>query len=83
MGNVSAELAGLIPGAERYVYPDLGHGAYEEARDFNRRVLDFLPELAVLCLEAPLPALGHEPLIQRDGQVGLGGVGEPRTAGEL
>ena len=42
VGDVSAELADLIPGAERYVYPDLGHGAYEEARDFNRRVLDFL-----------------------------------------
>ena len=42
VGDVSAELAGLIPGAERYVYPELGHGAYEEARDFNRRVLDFL-----------------------------------------
>lgn len=42
VGDVSAELADLIPGAERYVYPELGHGAYEEARDFNRRVLDFL-----------------------------------------
>lgn len=42
VGDVSAELAEAIPGAERYVYPELGHGAYEEAKDFNRRVLDFL-----------------------------------------
>ena len=42
VGDGPAELAGLIPGAELYVYPELGHGAYEEAGDFNRRVLDFL-----------------------------------------
>lgn len=41
-GNVSAELAGGISGSELYVYPDLGHGAYEEAEDFNGRVLKFL-----------------------------------------
>lgn len=35
-------LADRIRGSELFVYEDLGHGAYEEARDFNRRVLDFL-----------------------------------------
>lgn len=27
---------------EMYVYESLGHGAYEEAKDFNQKVLDFL-----------------------------------------
>ena len=31
-----------IPGSELFVYPGLGHAAYEEAKDFNRRVLAFL-----------------------------------------
>ncbi len=42
VGDVSSELAGAIPGSELYLYPELGHGAYEEARDFNGRVLEFL-----------------------------------------
>lgn len=25
-----------------HVYPGLGHAAYEEAKDFNQRVFDFL-----------------------------------------
>ena len=29
-------------GCELYVYENLGHAAYEEAKDFNKRVLDFL-----------------------------------------
>lgn len=32
----------LIPGAELYMYASLGHGLYEEAGDFNQRVLCFL-----------------------------------------
>ena len=28
-------------GCPIYMYPDLGHSAYEEAKDFNKRVLDF------------------------------------------
>ena len=31
-----------IRGSEMHIYPGLGHAAYEEARDFNSRVLDFL-----------------------------------------
>ncbi len=31
-----------IPGSRLYVYKDLGHAAYEEAPDFNERVLQFL-----------------------------------------
>ncbi len=42
VGDISAELAGSISGSELYVYPELGHGAYEEAKDFNGRVLEFL-----------------------------------------
>ena len=38
--NSSIELAKGI-GCELYIYEHLGHAAYEEARDFNRRVLDF------------------------------------------
>ena len=30
-----------IPGSRLYVYPGLGHGAYEEAKDFNARLLEF------------------------------------------
>ncbi len=31
-----------IAGSELYVYPGLGHAAYEEAKDFNQRVFRFL-----------------------------------------
>ena len=37
-----SELKERIAGSELYLYPGLGHAAYEEARDFNRRVFDFL-----------------------------------------
>ena len=42
--QASYELRERIPGSELYVYPGLGHGAYEEAGDFNRRVFRFLEE---------------------------------------
>jgi len=35
-------LADLIPGSALYLYPGLGHAAYEEAKDFNERVFGFL-----------------------------------------
>lgn len=35
------ELARRIKNSRVVVYPELGHGAYEEAEDFNRRVLEF------------------------------------------
>ena len=40
-GEASEEMAGKL-GCQIYMYNDLGHAAYEEAADFNRRVYDFL-----------------------------------------
>ncbi len=40
-GEASKEIAGRIPGAELKMYPEWGHGVYEEARDFNGTVLAF------------------------------------------
>ena len=40
-GEASWELASLIPGSSCFIYDGLGHAAYEEAGDFNRRLLDF------------------------------------------
>lgn len=39
--EASRELSRLIPGSRLYIYEGLGHAAYEEAGDFNRRLLDF------------------------------------------
>ena len=40
-GEASTEIAEKL-GCECYLYPGLGHGAYEEdAKDFNQRVYDF------------------------------------------
>ena len=41
-GDASREIAAAIPGAELRMYAEWGHGLYEEAKDFNRVVLDFL-----------------------------------------
>ncbi len=38
------ELHDLIPGSRLYIYPELGHGLFEEAKDFYPRVRDFLRE---------------------------------------
>ena len=40
--DASREMAGLIPNATSKLYPQWGHGLYEEAKDFNQTVLDFL-----------------------------------------
>ena len=40
--EASREIAAQIPGAVLKMYPGQGHGLYEEARDFNDRVLEFL-----------------------------------------
>lgn len=40
-GEASAEIAEKL-GCGLYLYDRLGHAAYEEAPDFNRRILDFL-----------------------------------------
>ena len=41
-GDASREIADAIPGAELRMYEQWGHGLYEEAKDFNQAVLDFL-----------------------------------------
>ena len=41
-GEPSCRIAEAIPGAVLKMYPQWGHGLYEEAPDFNRTVLDFL-----------------------------------------
>ena len=41
-GDASREIAEKIPGAELRMYAQWGHGLYEEAKDFNQVVLDFL-----------------------------------------
>ena len=43
-GLASYELANKIPGSRLVMYPDLGHSVYEEAPDFQSRVLEFLLE---------------------------------------
>lgn len=40
-GASSVETAEQIAGSELYLYRDLGHAAYEEANDFNSRVIAF------------------------------------------
>lgn len=40
-GEASEETAEKL-GCDIYMYDGLGHGAYEEAKDFNRRIYDFL-----------------------------------------
>ena len=41
-GDASKEIAEKIPGAELRMYAQWGHGLYEEAKDFNQVVLNFL-----------------------------------------
>ena len=41
-GDASREIAERIPNAQLYMYEQWGHGLYEEAKDFTRRVLDYL-----------------------------------------
>ncbi len=45
-GEASVEIAEKL-GCEIYMYEDLGHAAYEEAKDFNQRVYDFLSKAPV------------------------------------
>lgn len=40
--DASREIAGKIHDARLYMYPQWGHGLYEEAKDFNGKVLEFL-----------------------------------------
>ena len=41
-GEASKEIAAVIPGAELVMYEQWGHSLYEEEKDFNKRVLEFL-----------------------------------------
>ncbi len=41
-GEASIELSKLIKNSQLHIYDELGHGAYEEAEDFEERVLNFL-----------------------------------------
>ena len=41
-GEASREIAGKIPGAMLKMYPQWGHGLYEEAEDFQDVILEFL-----------------------------------------
>ncbi len=43
-GRASEEIAEKIYGSELFMYEQLGHGLYEEAKDFDERVLTFLKE---------------------------------------
>lgn len=40
--DASREIASQIVGSQLYIYEDLGHGLYEEAKDFSQRILSFL-----------------------------------------
>lgn len=41
-GDPSKEIAARIPGAQLRMYEQWGHGLYEEAKDFNQVIVDFL-----------------------------------------
>lgn len=43
-GEASKDMAKIIPGAKLHMYGQWGHGLYEEAKDFNKIVMDFLLE---------------------------------------
>ncbi len=40
-GEASIEISTRIPGSEIYMYEEFGHGAYEEAKDFLDRIMEF------------------------------------------
>ena len=37
----AGEIAAQIKGCETYIWPEYGHAAYEEAKDFQQRIVDF------------------------------------------
>ena len=41
-GDASREIAAKILGAQIQMYKGLGHGLYDEAKDFNQVVMDFI-----------------------------------------
>jgi len=42
--NTSTQLASQIPNVQLHTYEELGHGAFEEATDFQKRVVSFLKD---------------------------------------
>ena len=42
--EAAGEIAEQIKGSELLIYPEYGHGLYDQAKDFNQRVYDFLRE---------------------------------------
>ena len=40
--NASVEMADKIPNSRLIHYKGLGHASYEEGKDFNKQVIDFL-----------------------------------------
>ena len=49
VGTASASaIAAKISHSELFIYNGLGHAAYEEAKDFNERVLNFLTKTSFL-----------------------------------
>jgi len=40
--EVQQEMAGAIKRSKLHIYPDLGHGAFVEAKDFNNHLYSFL-----------------------------------------
>ena len=40
--DAAQELHALIPYSDMYIYPELGHGLYDESGDFYRRAFDFI-----------------------------------------
>lgn len=40
--DAAKEVAAAIKDSKLFIYDELGHAAYEEAKDFNQRVMDFL-----------------------------------------
>lgn len=43
-GDPSRKIAAAIPGSRLKMYPDSGHGLYDEEKDFQKQILDFLLE---------------------------------------
>ena len=44
VGSMASEEIARQLGCDHYIYEDLGHSAYEEAKDFNKRVYRFLTD---------------------------------------